>query len=108
MANAGGSPPMICRKGHIIKPKVGGVPAGLMDDREYEEVNFDTEPGDVIVLYSDGITDQPNAKEEEYGRHNLALTCFACAGRIRKRWRTASWRISPNSPATRPCMTTRL
>jgi len=37
---AGGSPPMICRKGQIIKPKVGGVPAGLLDDREYERGDF--------------------------------------------------------------------
>ena len=72
MANAGAAPPMICRKGEIIKPKVEGVPAGLMDNREYEELTFETEPGDLILLYSDGITDQPNLQEEEYGRHNLA------------------------------------
>ena len=67
MANAGAEPPLICRDGEIIKPKVEGVPAGLLDDREYEEVIFDAEPGDVIVLYSDGITDQPNPKGDEYG-----------------------------------------
>ena len=81
MANAGGAPPMICRKGEIIKPKVGGVPAGLMDNREYEEVTFDTEPGDVIVLYSDGITDQPNAKEEDFGRHNVAHSLLSRCGK---------------------------
>lgn len=71
MANAGAAPPMICRKGEIIKPRVEGVPAGLLDDREYEEVAFDTQPGDLIALYSDGITDQPNPQEEEYGRRGL-------------------------------------
>lgn len=81
MANAGGAPPMICRSGEIIKPKVGGVPAGLMDNREYEEVTFDTKPGDVIVLYSDGITDQPNAKEEEFGRHNVAHSLLQRCGK---------------------------
>jgi sigma-B regulation protein RsbU (phosphoserine phosphatase) len=65
----------------IIKPKVGGVPAGLMDNREYEEVTFDTEPGDVIVLYSDGITDQPNAKEEDFGRHNVAHSLLSRCGK---------------------------
>jgi sigma-B regulation protein RsbU (phosphoserine phosphatase) len=72
LANAGAIPPMICRNGEIIKPKVEGVPAGLLDDREYEEVVFDTKPGDVIVLYSDGIQDQLNTKEEEYGKSRLA------------------------------------
>jgi sigma-B regulation protein RsbU (phosphoserine phosphatase) len=81
MANAGGAPPMICRKGEIIKPKVGGVPAGLMDNREYEEVTFDTQPGDVIVLYSDGITDQPNAREEDFGRHNVAHSLLQRCGK---------------------------
>jgi sigma-B regulation protein RsbU (phosphoserine phosphatase) len=72
MANAGAEPPIICRKGEIIKPRVEGVPAGLLDDREYEELNFDVQSGDVIALFSDGITDQPNSKEEEYGRGHLS------------------------------------
>ena len=38
MANAGAEPPMICRNGEILKPKVEGVPIGLLEDREYEEV----------------------------------------------------------------------
>ena len=44
MANAGAEPPMICRGGEIIKPKVEGVPAGLLDNREYEEVIFEPSP----------------------------------------------------------------
>jgi phosphoserine phosphatase RsbU/P len=72
MANAGAEPPIICRGGTIIKPKVEGVPAGLLDDREYDEVIFDTQPGDVILMHSDGITDQPNPKGDEYGDARLA------------------------------------
>jgi sigma-B regulation protein RsbU (phosphoserine phosphatase) len=72
MANAGSEPPLICRQGEIIKPKVEGVPAGLLDNREYEEVVFDALPGDLIVLHSDGITDQPNPKGAEYGTGRLS------------------------------------
>ena len=72
MANAGAIPPMICRGGDIIKPKIEGVPAGLLEDREYQEITIQTETNDVILLYSDGIQDQFNAKEEEYGRTRLA------------------------------------
>jgi phosphoserine phosphatase RsbU/P len=71
MANAGSEPPLICRQGEIIKPKVEGVPAGLLDNREYEEVVFDALPGDLIVLHSDGITDQPNPNGVEYGSGRL-------------------------------------
>ena len=48
------------------------MPAGLLDDREYDEVIFEAQPGDVIVLYSDGITDQPNPEGREYGTGRLA------------------------------------
>ena len=74
MANAGSEPPFICRNGEILKAPVEGIPAGMLDHREYEELVFDAQPGDVLVLNSDGITDQLNPREEEWGRANLART----------------------------------
>ena len=61
MANAGAMPPMICRGGEILNMRVEGVPLGLLDAREYDEVTFQAQPGDIVVLYSDGITDHLNA-----------------------------------------------
>ncbi len=72
MANAGAMPPLICRQGKLHKPRVEGVPLGLLEDREYEEVTFQTLPGDLIVLYSDGIEDQQNPDGEHFGRGRLA------------------------------------
>ena len=72
MANAGALPPMICRGSEILKIRVEGVPLGLLDAREYEEITFQAEPGDLIVLYSDGISDHLNAAGVEYGRGRLA------------------------------------
>jgi phosphoserine phosphatase RsbU/P len=72
MANAGALPPMVCRDGEIIKLRVEGVPLGLLDSREYEEVRFQTRPGDTVVLYSDGITDHLSLGGEEYGRGRFA------------------------------------
>jgi phosphoserine phosphatase RsbU/P len=72
MANAGALPPMICRAGEILRMRVEGVPLGLLDSREYEEVGFQAEPGDVIVQYSDGITDHLNSAGTEFGRGRLA------------------------------------
>lgn len=80
MANAGAVPPMICRAGEIIKPRVEGVPLGLLEAREYEEVVFEAQSGDAIVLYSDGITDHLNAAGEEFGRGRLTqVVRAACA-----------------------------
>src|SRR5262252_4141485 len=72
MANAGALPPMVCRGGEILKLRVEGVPLGMLEDREYEEITFQAQAGDVIVLYSDGITDHVNAAGTEFGRGRLA------------------------------------
>jgi sigma-B regulation protein RsbU (phosphoserine phosphatase) len=81
MANAGAAPPMICRKGEILKPKVEGVPAGLLDNRVYEELTVEVQPGDLIMLYSDGITDQPSPKDAEYGRGHLSRSLRRVCGK---------------------------
>jgi phosphoserine phosphatase RsbU/P len=86
MANAGALPPMICRDGEILKMRVEGVPLGLLEAREYEEVKFRAQPGDTMVLYSDGITDHLNAAGLEFGRGRLAqivrANCARSAGEI--------------------------
>jgi len=71
MANAGAIPPMICRGSEILKMRVEGVPVGLLESREYDEVTFQAHPGDTIVLYSDGITDHLNPAGVEYGKARL-------------------------------------
>jgi sigma-B regulation protein RsbU (phosphoserine phosphatase) len=72
MANAGGSPPMVCRDRDIIKFQVEGVPLGLLPDREYEERAFQARKGDLVILFSDGVSDHMSAAGEEYGRSRLA------------------------------------
>jgi sigma-B regulation protein RsbU (phosphoserine phosphatase) len=81
MANSGALSPLICRGGEILSPKVEGVPLGLLPNREYDKVIFQAEPGDLVVLFSDGITDQLNPSGEEYGRWRLVdLLKKACQG----------------------------
>ncbi|MGA2328410.1 MAG: SpoIIE family protein phosphatase [Bryobacteraceae bacterium] len=71
MANAGALPPIICRGGAILRPRVEGIPLGLLPERDCEETVFEARAGDLVVLYSDGITDQPNPAGGEYGRGGL-------------------------------------
>ena len=70
-SNAGSEPPLIFRHGEILKPYAEGLPIGLLEGRDYEEVVHQTEPGDVILFFSDGVEDQLNAAEEEYSRGRL-------------------------------------
>jgi sigma-B regulation protein RsbU (phosphoserine phosphatase) len=72
MVNAGGSPPMVCRNGEILKVQVEGVPLGLLPDREYDEKTFHARSGDLVVLFSDGVSDHLDPAGDEYGRGRLA------------------------------------
>lgn len=67
IANAGAIPPLVCRRGEILIPQVEGVPLGLLSGTQYDETPFQTEPGDIVVLYSDGIQDQEDGGGHDYG-----------------------------------------
>ena len=71
MANSGAVPPVICRGDEIIKPWVEGVPLGLLPDREYDKVTFQAQAGDLVVVFSDGLTDQLNPAGDDYGRSRI-------------------------------------
>jgi len=79
MANAGALPPIAIRRGEVIKPRVEGIPLGLLPNRDYEETVLETQPGDIVALFSDGITDQFDPAGAEYGRARLiALLKASC------------------------------
>ncbi|MFL6415294.1 MAG: SpoIIE family protein phosphatase [Bryobacteraceae bacterium] len=67
VTSAGTLPPLVCRRGKISEIRAEGVPIGLLDDQEYDEVNFAAERDDLILLYSDGVEDQLS-DTDEYGR----------------------------------------
>ncbi len=77
--NAGHEVPYICRKGENFVPyrvRPGFVLAG-MEDIRYREGNLQLEPGDRIFLYTDGIPEATDGKNEMYGSSRLeeALNC---------------------------------
>lgn len=80
MANAGASAPLVWRRGEILKPKVEGVPIGLLREIEYEETDLSLEPGDVVMLYSDGVEDQVNGAGEDFGRARVTKLLKKHAG----------------------------
>ncbi len=67
VTSAGTLPPLICRRGTISEVRAEGVPIGLLDDQDYDEVRFDAEHGDLVLFYSDGVEDQLS-DNDEYGR----------------------------------------
>jgi len=71
LSTAGSAPPLMLRNGQIIETRIEGVPIGLLDGREYDEVTLDCEPDDALVFYSDGVDEQINEKGEEFGRERI-------------------------------------
>ena len=71
LANAGFPLPLLVRDKRVVTVDVTGVPLGLLSGSTYESVSLQLEPGDVVVFCSDGIHEQTNEFEEEFGVERL-------------------------------------
>jgi sigma-B regulation protein RsbU (phosphoserine phosphatase) len=71
IASAGTLPPLLFHNGAIVEPRVEGVPIGLLEEQEYDEIKMVAEQNDLLLLYSDGIEDQLQDSGEEYGHDRL-------------------------------------
>jgi sigma-B regulation protein RsbU (phosphoserine phosphatase) len=70
--NAGHSPPLLLdRDGSARFIERGGLPLGMFRQTRYYEYYLSLEPGQVLVLYTDGVTEASNASSEEYGTERL-------------------------------------
>jgi serine phosphatase RsbU (regulator of sigma subunit) len=71
-SNGGHNPPILVRRsGEVSTLDKGGLPVGLMQMAEYSEDSVQFQPGDVLVIYSDGITESINDSDEEFGEERL-------------------------------------
>ncbi len=72
-ANAGHNPPVVVRaKGGYDLLGGGGVILGIMPKAVYEQSETTFEPGDILVLFSDGVTEAPDPQDQEFGEERLA------------------------------------
>ena len=71
IANAGHWQPLLWKDGRCEKLPVTGLPLSIEDDVTFDERAYSLAPGDVLVLYSDGITERFNDADELYGTERL-------------------------------------
>jgi sigma-B regulation protein RsbU (phosphoserine phosphatase) len=73
--NAGHNPPMVFRQtdgvGEVLRLDTGGPVIGLMDACVYRQACVTLAAGDVLVAYTDGISEAMNAADEEWGEERL-------------------------------------
>jgi len=76
--NAGHNNPILRRAtGQIERLDVGGLPFGIQPDVKYESARITLGPGDWLVIFTDGLVEAVNARDEEYGEARLLATLDA-------------------------------
>src|SRR6185312_5828578 len=82
--NAGHNPSVIVRAGGEVEA-LGptGVPLGLLPGARYRAAETTLAPGDLLVLYTDGIAEAADPDDEEYGLERIQRVCalhrkYAC------------------------------
>lgn len=71
-SNGGHNAPIFVRRsGEVERLDKGGLPIGMMQGVAYQEASVEFHPGDVLVIYSDGITESINERDEEFEEERL-------------------------------------
>lgn len=72
--NAGHNPPLLVTQRGVQRLETGGMVVGMVKEAAFEEQVVQLEPGDVLVAFSDGITEARDPLGEEFGEERL-LSC---------------------------------
>src|SRR5262245_17667835 len=76
-ASAGHNPPLLLRQGTNGREPLSwlmptGPAIGLVEEFQIQEETITLLPGDILLLYTDGVTEAMNLREEEFGTERLA------------------------------------
>jgi len=102
--NAGHNPPLIVHAaGTVEQLASGGLPLGINANAEYREGRTNLAPGDVLVIYSDGVTEAASPSGEEFGPTRLyevvSRNVDSSAAGIRDRIESALTKFSQGTQA---------
>lgn len=83
-SNGGHPPPILCRNGELRLLEVGGRLVGIFDDSSYDQETIRLQSGDVLAIYSDGVTDAGTTPEslsfdDAFGQERLEAAILANA-----------------------------
>jgi sigma-B regulation protein RsbU (phosphoserine phosphatase) len=80
--NAGHCPAVLARaNGEVVRLAAGGAVLGVFPEWDYEQATIPLASGDRLVLFTDGITEAGNARDEEFGEERLAQLTLALRDR---------------------------
>ena len=81
IANSGLPKPLYCHDGKIEFVEATGLPLGLFDEVEFDELSFKAKPGDLFVFFSDGILDARNRHGHSFGPERVEAIVAGCASK---------------------------
>ena len=70
-SNAGHDAPYFLKGNKTTRLQAGGIVLGFLESSAYKQASLDFAPGNVLVVYSDGITEATNLKDEQFGEARL-------------------------------------
>jgi sigma-B regulation protein RsbU (phosphoserine phosphatase) len=77
--NAGHNTPILLRNdGEVVPLETGGIVIGFIKDSIYETAKVTLDSGEIIVFFTDGLTEAINADEEEFGMQRLLHVASEC------------------------------
>jgi sigma-B regulation protein RsbU (phosphoserine phosphatase) len=71
ICNAGHNPPLLARGAGISTLEATGLPLGMFCEGTFTVSKMQMDPGDLLLLYTDGLSEAMNRSEEEYGAERL-------------------------------------
>jgi sigma-B regulation protein RsbU (phosphoserine phosphatase) len=84
--NAGHNPPMLFHRADgkwtVTRLEVGGVVVGLLEGYPYQQGRVAMMTGDILVAYTDGISEAMNKADEEWGEERMIEVIKACQGLV--------------------------
>jgi sigma-B regulation protein RsbU (phosphoserine phosphatase) len=78
-SNGGHNPPILLRGGDVIRLETGGPVVGLFPRSSYEQDAIALQAGDLLIFYTDGMSEAENPAEDEWGEDALISAARACA-----------------------------
>jgi sigma-B regulation protein RsbU (phosphoserine phosphatase) len=80
--NCGHNPPLVLRKGEsTFEPlRNCGPPLGMVDDMNYASRSIALAPGDMLLVYTDGVTEAENSQSAQFGMDRLEQAILEIRG----------------------------
>ncbi|HEX8896207.1 MAG TPA: SpoIIE family protein phosphatase, partial [Terriglobales bacterium] len=90
--NAGHVPPLIVRRSGTLEA-IGSLnsPVGMFGETEYQSASVKLDPGDFVVIYSDGVSDAVNNDSEFFEEARLRTLISGFKGKTAQELATAIW-----------------